>query len=206
MDLSRGHNSEPKSPLSGLVSQFKKLPGIGEKSALRLAFFILSMSDSDVQAFSHELIDTKQSIQYCSNCYSISRSEICHICSDSTRDSSRLCVVSEPQDVFSLEKTNSYKGVYHVLGGLISPLDGVHPEMLRIPELVARLKKGSYNEVILAINPTVEGDATVMYLQAILKSFNLNLSKLAHGLPMGADIDYADELTLQKALEGRVLL
>ncbi len=206
MDLSLEPKNETDSPIAGLVSQFKKLPGVGEKSAQRLAFFILSMSESDVSTFSSELVTTRRSIQYCSHCFSISRQEQCHICLDPSRDLDRLCIVSDPQDVFSIEKTKSFRGVYHVLGGLISPLDGVHPEMLRIPELVARLKKHSYKELILAINSTVEGDATVMYLQSILKSFEVSISKLAHGLPMGADIDYADELTLQKALEGRILL
>ena len=206
MDLSLEPKNETDSPIAGLVSQFKKLPGVGEKSAQRLAFFILSMSESDVTTFSSELVTTRRSIQYCSQCFSISRQEQCHICLDPSRDLDRLCIVSDPQDVFSIEKTKSFRGVYHVLGGLISPLDGVHPEMLRIPELVARLKKHSYKELILAINSTVEGDATVMYLQSILKSFEVSISKLAHGLPMGADIDYADELTLQKALEGRILL
>lgn len=206
MDLSQAPNREIESPLAGLVAQFKKLPGVGDKSAQRLAFFMLSMAESEVTDFATELVQTRRSIQYCSTCYSISRQDQCHICLNPNRDQHRLCVVAEPQDVFSIEKTHSFKGVYHVLGGLISPLDGVHPEMLRLPELMSRLKQIGFQEIILAINPTVEGDATVMYLQSMLKSFEGQLTKLAHGLPMGADIDYADELTLQKALEGRVVL
>jgi len=188
------------------VAQFKKLPGVGDKSAQRLAFYVLSMAESEVTQFATEMVQTRRSIQYCSTCYSISRQDRCHICTNPSREQDRLCVLSEPQDVFSIEKTHSFRGVYHVLGGLISPLDGVHPEMLRLPELMSRIQSGAFKEIILAINPTVEGDSTVMYLQSMLQSYQGKLTKLAHGLPMGADIDYADELTLQKALEGRVVL
>jgi recombination protein RecR len=193
-------------PLLGLIAQLKKLPGVGEKSAQRMAFFMLSLSLSDVQNFAREIVDTRSRIRYCDTCYNISFEPRCYVCLDPKRDHSQLCVVSDPKDIFALERTGAINGVYHVLGGLISPLDGIHPEVLRIGELKQRLNTGAFKEVIFAINPTVEGDATTLYLNRVLEGCDVVVTKLAHGLPMGGDIDYADELTLQKAFQGRVAI
>ena len=194
-------------PLEPLALYFKKLPGIGEKTAYRLAFHILTRPKSEIESFSKQLLETKDCICSCEICYTISNGSVCSICSDPQRVSQhKLCVVSEPRDVFSLEKTGVFQGIYHVLGGLISPLDGIHPEALRIQELIDRINEQDYQEIILAINPTVEGDATLLYLQECLKHLKTPLSKLSYGLPMGADIEYADSITLKRALEGRVML
>tara|TARA_Y100001970_G_scaffold291725_1_gene430036 strand:+ start:1381 stop:1974 length:594 start_codon:yes stop_codon:yes gene_type:complete len=193
-------------PLEPLISQLKRLPGIGDKSAQRLAFFLLSISEKEVEKMATTMLSTRKKIVYCQSCYNISLESTCYICLDDNRIQDKICVVSEPKDIFALERTGVYKGVYHVLGGLISPLDGVHPESLRIKELVQRLQEKSYNEVIFAINPTVEGDATILYLSAILESLKLTITKLAYGLPMGSDIDYADEMTLAKAISSRALI
>ncbi len=192
-------------PLAGLMQQFQKLPGVGPKSAQRLAFFILSLPAKEVAEFAKVMVETRQTIRYCERCYNISIEPLCHICQDPLREKDTLCVVAEPRDILALERTREYKGRYHVLGGLISPLDGIHPEVLRINELVQRLKHESVRELILAINPTIEGDATSLYLTQLLKNDAPKISKLAYGLPVGADMDYADELTLQKALRGRTL-
>ena len=196
-----------KHPLEPLAHYFKSLPGIGEKTAFRLAFHILTRPKQDVEAFAKQLIETKNCISSCEICYTISDGSICSICNDPQRFSqNKLCVVSEPRDIFSLEKTGVFQGLYHVLGGLISPLDGIHPEALRIKELIDRINKQNYKEIILAINPTVEGDATLLYLQEYLKQTKTPISKLSYGLPMGSDMEYADSITLKRALEGRVLL
>ncbi len=190
-------------PLTGLVNQFKKFPGVGQKSAERLAFYILSISQHEVNQLTTEITLTKKNIRYCRICYNISFEPTCFICSNSTRDKQKLCIVADPKDIFSLEKSNAYNGLYHVLGGLISPLDNIDPESLRINELLSRIKEHSFNEIILAINPSVEGDTTSMYLISLLKSFKIKYTKLAHGLPMGANIDYTDEITLKQAITGR---
>jgi len=190
-------------PLSALIDQLSKLPGIGQKSAQRLAFFLLSLPTSDVKKMASVMVDTKEAIRYCDTCFNISTQQTCYICQDVGRDTKKLCVVAEPRDIFALERTHEYRGLYHVLGGLVSPLDGVHPDSLRVPELVNRIKYQQFDEIILAINPTIEGDATLLYLQEVFKPYTLTLSKLAYGLPAGSDIDYADELTLQRALLGR---
>ena len=176
---------------------------MGKKSAQRLAFHFLSQTQDVVDQLAETMVRTRRNIRYCDTCFNISLSERCHICSDAGRDEHVLCVVSEPRDVFSVERTHHYHGHYHVLGGLISPLDGIHPEVLRIQELVERLRSGTFTEIILAINPTVEGDATLLYLNSVLASFQIKTTKLAYGLPMGGDIEYADELTLQQAFHGR---
>ncbi len=190
-------------PLSGLITQLSKLPGVGEKSAQRLAFFILGMPKEEVRTFSSEIIKTRESIRYCQACFNISLQETCHICLDSQRDSGMLCIVSEPREIFALERSAEYRGYYHVLGGLLSPLDGIYPESLRIQELVERLKERPFKEVVLGINSSIEGDATKLYLTSVLKQFNVKVTQLAYGLPVGGDIDYVDELTLQRALIGR---
>ena len=193
-------------PLEPLISELKRLPGVGDKSAQRLAFFLLSISEKDVQQIATTMVETRKKIVYCKSCFNISLDDTCYICADERRLQNTLCIVSEPKDIFAMERTGVYKGLYHVLGGLISPLDGVHPESLRIKELVERLQHQSFDEVVFAINPTVEGDSTIMYLSAILESLNLTITKLAYGLPMGSDIDYADEMTLAKAISSRSLI
>lgn len=180
-----------------------KLPGIGEKSAQRLAFSFLSWPKSGVDTFSSVLTQTRHQIRYCKLCFNISFEETCVVCSDAMRDEKQLCVVCEPKDLFAIERAQCFKGRYHVLGGLISPIDGIHPEALRIQELIERLRGSAVTELILAINSTIEGEATVLYLSHLLAPFSLKITKLAHGLPMGSDIDYADEVTLQKSLLGR---
>ncbi len=195
-----------QNPLQDLVVQFSKLPGIGQKSAQRLAFFILSLPQQDVKTMARTLVHTREHIQYCQSCFNISYSDCCFICANTKRMPHQLCVVAEPRDIFALEKTQEYKGLYHVLGGLISPIDGIHPETLRITELIQRLKTGAFSELIFAINPTIEGDATVLYLTHIFKPLPIQKTRLAYGLPVGADMDYADEMTLKKALSGRTAL
>ncbi len=192
-----------ENPLQSLTEQLTKLPGIGPKSAQRLAFFFLSLSMGEVREFAEVLVKTRSSIRYCSRCFNIAISDLCFVCANPARDRHSLCVVSEPKDIFAVERMREFRGVYHVLGGLISPIDGIHPEVLRIAELQARLQSESVSEVILAINPTIEGDTTVLYLTKLLKQYPITVSKLAYGLPVGSDIDYADEMTLQKAFQGR---
>ena len=192
-----------QNPLTHLVNQLSKFPGVGEKSAQRLAFFLLSIPKSDVSKMAEAMTDTRNKIRYCETCFNISFTNQCHVCASHNRDRATLCVVAAPKDLFAFEKAGDFKGVYHVLGGLISPIDGMHPEMLRLEELISRVRQGDIKEVILAINSTVEGDATTLYLSEILGSLPIKITKLAYGLPVGADIDYADELTLQRALSGR---
>ncbi|MCP4051120.1 MAG: recombination protein RecR [bacterium] len=192
-----------RNPIKDLVEQLSKLPGIGPKSAQRLSFFFLSLKKSKVLEFAEVLVDTREKIKYCDRCFNISFFNRCYICLDQDRFADKLCVVSEPKDIVALERTGQFKGHYHVLGGLISPIDGIHPEGLRIWELEERIRKDKVSEIIFALNPTIEGDATLLYLNKLLRHHHLNMSKLAHGLPMGADIDYTDEMTLQKAFMGR---
>ena len=194
---------ELNNPLSHLVQQLSKFPGVGEKSAQRLAFFLLSLPKEEVGKMAQAMIDTRNNIRYCDSCFNISFQPRCYLCSDERRERSMMCIVASPKDIVAFERSGEYKGVYHVLGGLLSPIDGIHPEMLRIEELVTRLRTGEVTEIILAINATVEGDTTCLYLSNLLSGLNISISKLAYGLPVGADIDYADELTLQKALTGR---
>lgn len=190
-------------PLSNLIDNLKKLPGVGDKSAQRIAFYILGMPKKEVDQIATSMKFSKESISYCQTCFNITLESQCYICNDMKRSEDHLCIVAEPKDVFAIEKTGAYMGLYHVLGGVLSPLDGIQPESLRINELVNRLKNKSFKEVFFAINPTVEGDSTVMYLSSILSPLNLKLTKLAFGLPMGSDIDYVDEITLTKAISLR---
>lgn len=190
-------------PLSSLIEQLGKLPGVGPKSAQRMAFHLLSRPVSEVELMGQVMVDVRRRIKYCATCFNISFQEKCHLCLDDSRHTSLLCVVAEPKDIFAMEKTGEFDGVYHVLGGLLSPIDGIHPETLRIQELLNRIKTHVPDEILFAINPTIEGDATVLYLSNLLKDKSIKLSRLAFGLPMGADIDYADEVTLQRAFVGR---
>jgi len=195
--------SHPNHPLQPLIDQLKRLPGVGGKSAQRLAFHFISLPMSEIKKISEILLYTKENIKYCSVCFNISFLDTCTICNDPIRETKRLCVVADPKDILAIERARVFNGRYHVLGGLISPIDGLHPEMLRLSELVERVKKDQFEEIILAINPSVEGDATVLYITSLLKSFSVQLTRLAFGLPMGAELDYTDEITIQKALLGR---
>lgn len=192
-----------KHPLQPLIDQLSKLPGIGPKSAQRLAFHILSMSVSDVSALATVMVGMREGIRYCERCFHMTMSQYCDVCVSPKRDMGLCCVVASPRDVMAIERTASYNGVYHVLGGVLSPLDGMHPQSLRIPELLSRVKHAEFREIVLAISPTIEGEATALYLAEILQGFGIRLSKLAYGLPVGADMDYTDDLTLQRALLGR---
>ncbi|MCL1632242.1 recombination mediator RecR [Sporolactobacillus sp. CPB3-1] len=190
-------------PIAKLIDSFMKLPGIGPKTAVRLAFFAVEMNEEDVMEFARSLVDVKRKLVYCSVCQNISDRDPCPICDDSSRDHSTICVVQDPKDVAALEKMRDYHGVYHVLHGVISPMDGIGPEDIKVAELIHRLKDERVKEIILATNPTVEGEATAMYISRLVKPAGVKTSRIAHGLPVGGDLEYADEVTLSKALEGR---
>ncbi|MDD4178653.1 MAG: recombination mediator RecR [Candidatus Margulisbacteria bacterium] len=189
--------------LNKLIEELKKLPGIGPKSAQRLAFFILGSSRKNIEDLVASIIAAKDRLKYCSVCFNITDVDPCKTCSDLSRDEKTICVVAEPKDLVAIERSGVYNGKYHVLGGVISPLDGVEPDSLRIKELLARLSKNSVTEVVLAVSPTTEGEATSIYLTRLLKPLGVKLTRIAYGLPIGADMDYADPATLSKALEGR---
>ncbi len=193
-------------PLTKLTECFARLPGIGRKSAQRLAFHILRMPEEEAKAFANAILEAREKIGYCEICKNITDTPRCAICSDETRDKSTVCVVEDPRDVIAIERTKEYHGLYHVLGGLISPMDGIGPENLFIKELLARLGDGSVNEVIMATNPTVEGEATAMYLSRLIKPMGIKVSRLAYGIPVGGNLEYADEVTLYRAIEGRSLM
>ncbi|NNG68102.1 recombination mediator RecR [Caldanaerobacter subterraneus] len=186
-----------------LIEELSKLPGIGPKTAQRLAFFIINMPLDEVRSLSQAIIEAKEKLRYCKICFNITDKEVCDICSDENRDHSTICVVSHPMDVVAMEKVKEYKGVYHVLHGVISPIEGVGPEDIRIKELLERVKDGSVKEVILATNPDIEGEATAMYIAKLLKPFGVKVTRIAHGIPVGGDLEYTDVVTLSKALEGR---
>ncbi len=190
-------------PLARLIEEFQRFPGVGPKSAQRMAFYVLNMSTEDVKRFSQSLVDAKDKVKQCSRCFQLSANELCGICSNEKRDGSTLCVVADSRDVIALEKTREYRGYYHVLSGLISPLEGRGPEQLKVRELLNRSHQEGVKEVILAINPTIEGDATVLYISSLLKPLSIKVTRIAFGLPMGSDLEYADEVTLTRALEGR---
>ncbi len=193
-------------PLAQLIEFFQKFPGIGPKSAQRMAFHLLKMPLSEVEKFSKVLVEAKENIHYCSICFNMSASNPCEICSDDRRDKSVICVVAETKDLIAIEKTREYKGLYHVLQGTLSPLDGIGVEDIRIKELLTRSADENVKEVILALSPSVEGEATSMYITKLLKPFNIKISRIAFGLPIGSDLEYADEITLAKAIEGRRLI
>lgn len=190
-------------PVSKLIEGFMKLPGIGPKTAGRLAFFVLNMKEDDVLDLAKALVNAKRQLHYCSVCNNITDLDPCHICRDKRRDHSLICVVQEPKDVVAMEKTREFDGLYHVLQGAISPMDGIGPEDIRIPDLLKRLADEQVKEIILATNPNIEGEATAMYLSRLIKPFGIRVTRIAHGLPVGGDLEYADEVTLTKALEGR---
>ncbi|NLY79865.1 MAG: recombination protein RecR [Lysinibacillus sp.] len=190
-------------PISKLIDSFMKLPGIGPKTAARLAFFVLTMKEDAVLSFAKALVDAKRNLTYCSVCGHITDVDPCQICSDKTRDLSTICVVQDPKDVIAMEKMKDYHGLYHVLHGAISPMDGVGPEDINVASLLNRLKDETVEELILATNPTIEGEATAMYISRLVKPSGIRTTRIAHGLPVGGDLEYADEVTLSKALEGR---
>jgi recombination protein RecR len=187
-----------------LTEQFAQLPGIGRRTAHRLALYVVKMTREEVVTLAKALVNVKDKVRYCSLCSNITESDPCLICSNTKRDRSLICVVEQPTDVLALERTNEFKGLYHVLGGALSPLDGVGPEDLRIKELLQRLSNAIVDEVILALNPNVEGEATTLYLSKLLKPLGMKVTRIARGLPVGTDLEYADEATLSRALEGRI--
>jgi recombination protein RecR len=190
-----------------LIEEFSKLPGIGRKSAQRIALFILKQPKEDIQRFANALSNIKDKILYCSTCCNITETDPCPICSNPKRERSLLCVVEEPNDVIAIERTNEFRGLFHVLGGSLSPLDGIGPEELKIKELLRRFSSEGGSiilEVILAMNPNVEGEATTIYLSKLLKPFGVKITRIARGLPIGGDLEFADEATLAKAIEGRI--
>lgn len=193
-------------PLAQLIEFFQKFPGIGPKSAQRMAFHLLKMPLGEVEKFSAILTEAKKSIHYCEVCFNMSASNPCEICTDDKRDRTTICVVAETKDLIAIEKTREYKGLYHVLQGTLSPLDGIGVEDIRIKELINRLSDENIKEIILALSPSVEGEATSLYLSKLLKPFNIKVSRIAFGLPIGSDLEYADEVTLAKALEGRRII
>ncbi len=189
--------------LERLIEQFARLPSVGKKSAQRLAFHVLNMSDEEAKKFTDAISSARESIKKCTVCCNLTDGEVCHICSSPTRDKSTICVVEDPRDVIAIERTHEFNGLYHVLHGVISPMNNINPEDICIKELLLRLGDDTVKEVIMATNPTVEGEATSMYISRLIKPAGINVSRLAYGVPVGADLEYADEFTLIRALEGR---
>jgi len=190
-------------PLEKLIEQFASLPGIGRKTAQRLAFYMLTRTKAQAEEFAQAIIDAHEKIRYCTVCKNYTDKEVCDVCADDTRDKTLVCVVEDAKDVAAFERTGEYRGLYHVLGGLISPMDGIGPDQIFLKELLQRVQEGTIQEVIMATNPTVEGEATAMYVGKLLKPFGVKVSRLAYGIPVGSDLEYADEVTLFKALENR---
>jgi recombination protein RecR len=190
-------------PLTKLVEQLRRLPGIGSKTATRLAYYILEMDKEKARDLAKAIIEAKEKVGYCSICYNLTDCDPCKICSSEGRDATSICVVEDPRDVAAMERTRDYHGLYHVLHGAISPLEGVGPDEIKLRELLERLQRGDVKEVIMATNPNVEGEATAMYISRLLKPMGIKVTRIAHGLPMGGDLEYADEVTLSKALENR---
>lgn len=193
-------------PLQQLVEQFERMPGIGHKTAQRMAFYILGLSKEQAQEFANAVTNAHTKIKQCKICCDLADDELCPVCKSETRDKSVICVVEDPRDVAAIERTHEYNGTYHVLHGAISPMDNRGPDSIKIKELLARLGDGSVDEVIMATNPTVEGEATAMYISRLLKPMGITVSRLAYGVPVGADLEYADEVTLSRALEGRSVI
>ncbi|PTM56953.1 recombination mediator RecR [Desmospora activa] len=190
-------------PISKLIEGFMRLPGIGPKTAQRLAFHVLVMEEEDVLDLAKALARAKRDLRQCRICSNITDQDVCNVCADKNRDRSVICVVQDPRDVIAMERTKEYNGLYHVLNGAISPIEGIGPDELSIPQLLKRLEDETVAELILATNPNIEGEATAMYLQRLVKPVGLKVTRIAHGLPVGGDLEYADEVTLTKALEGR---
>ena len=198
--------SEFSPSIEKLIESFEKLPSIGNKTAIRLAFYMLNTSEEQANEFVKSIQDARKNLKFCSKCFNISDTDPCEICSNAKRDQSQICVVEDVKDVIAIEKIHEFKGLYHVLHGTISPMDGIGPDDIRIKELLARLMDGNVKEVILATNPKVEGEATAMYISKLVKPMGVKVTRLAHGIPVGGDLEYTDEFTLGKALEGRTEL
>ncbi len=190
-------------PIAKLIEEFAKLPGVGKRTAERLAYYVLKLPREEVKMFADALMQAKDQITFCPVCQSLTDRVPCEICADTRRDQSVICVVEKPKDVIKIEKIREIKGVYHVLHGVISPMDGIGPDDIRIKELLQRITAGGVREVIMATNPNLEGEATAMYIAKLLKSFDVKTTRLAHGIPVNGDLEYADEVTLTRALEGR---
>lgn len=186
-----------------LIESFEKLPSIGSKAAARLAFHILDASEQETNEFVSAILNAKKNLKYCSKCYNISDTDPCPICSSAKRDQTSICVVEDVRDVVAMERTHEFKGVYHVLHGSISPMNGIGPDDIKIKELLSRLMDGTVKEIILATNPRVEGEATAVYISKLIKPMGIKVTRIAHGIPVGGDLEYTDEITLSKALEGR---
>lgn len=186
-----------------LIDEFAKLPGVGPKGATRIAFYLLNSDNSDVDRLAEVLREVKEKVRFCKDCYNVAQNELCRICADNRRDQASICVVEEPKDVLAVERTREFRGRYHVLGGAISPIDGIGPDDLRIKELMTRLSDGNITEIILATDPNLEGEATATYLARLISPLGLKVTRLASGLPVGGDLEYADEITLGRAFEGR---
>lgn len=193
-------------PLQDLIEEFEKLPGIGSKTAQRLAFYVLNQPTEKAEKFAHAIVHAKKSLCYCKECQNLSDKEVCNICANPTRDKSVICVMESPKDVLQMERTNEFKGVYHVLHGAISPMDNIGPDDIRIRELVNRVSGGGIREVIMATNPNLEGETTAMYISKLLKPFGIKVTRIAHGVPVGGELEFADEVTLSKAMQWRVEL
>lgn len=189
-----------------LIESFEKLPSIGHKTAQRLAFYMLDLSKDEIKEFTDSIINAKNNLKFCSKCFNISDTDPCNICSNPKRDESIICVVEEVRDVLAMERTHEYNGVYHVLHGSISPMNGIGPDNIKIKELLARLMDGKVKEIILATNPRVEGEATAMYISKLVKPLGIKVTRIARGIPIGGDLEYTDEVTLAKSLEGRIEL
>ncbi len=195
----------PKLPRSieRLINEFSKLPGVGPKSASRLTFYLLKRPDLDLQLFSEAVVNLKKEVVFCSTCHNMAEADPCYICTDQTRDHSMICVVEEPTDAQALDQTGKYKGLFHILGGVLNPLEGIGPEKLNIESLVKRAEGGNVQEIILATNPSLEGETTSMHILKQLQPLGIKVTRLARGLPIGGDLEYADEITILRALEGR---
>ncbi len=192
------------SPLQNLIDEFRRLPGIGNKTAQRLAYHVLNLPKEKAERFAGAILEAKDKITYCKVCQNLSDKDECSICSNPSRDHSVICVTESPKDVMQMERTNEFKGVYHVLHGAISPMDNVGPDDIRIKELMTRIAQGNVKEVIMATNPNLEGETTAMYISKLIKPFGVKVTRIAHGVPVGGELEYADEVTLSKALQWRI--
>ncbi len=193
-------------PVENLIEQFQRLPGIGRKTAQRLAFFVLSLPKEEAEAFANAVVEAKSSVKFCKTCQNLTDADQCQICADSSRDRTSICVVADPKDVIAIEKTHEWHGTYHVLHGCISPMNSVGPDDIRIKELLERVAAEDVREIIMATNPDTEGEATAMYISRLLKPFEVRVTRLAYGIPVGGHLEYADEITLTRALEGRRIM
>lgn len=189
--------------VENLIKEFKKLPGIGPKSAKRIVFFLLKLSRSDILKLSQSLVEMKEKVRFCTECFGLTEEDVCYICRDESRNRKKICVVEEASDIVIIEKTGEYRGLYHVLGGLLSPIENIGPEEIRIPKLLERVKANNIDEIIIALNPTVEGESTAVYLKKILLPLRIRVTRLASGLPVGGDLEYADEVTIGRAISDR---